>query len=172
MGKRSSFEKRPHDTYPTPHKGVLPLLPHLRPCTRFTEPCAGSFALAAHLTAHGHLCLSATDIQHGESVDALSLDRCVGDCFITNPPWSRHILHPMIGHLSAIAPTWLLFDADWFHTQQSRPYLPYLHSVISVGRLRWIPGTTCDGKDNCCWYLFDQTTPRPSAGPVLFGRAA
>ena len=30
--------------------------------------------------------------------------------FITNPPWDRKVLHPLIVHLSDQAPTWLLFD--------------------------------------------------------------
>lgn len=32
----------------------------------------------------------------------------------------------------------------------------------AVGRLRWIEGTTMDGKDDCAWYLFDQ----PVAGHI------
>ena len=77
------------------------------------------------------------------------------DFFITNPPWSRDILHPMIMHLSAIRPTWLLFDADWMHTKQAAPYLPYCKKIVSVGRVKWIPKSPHSGMDNCAWYLFD-----------------
>jgi len=54
------------------------------------------------------------------------------------------------------------------HTKQSAPYVQHLRKIVSVGRLRWIPGTTQTGKDNCAWHLFDQR----SSGPVEFvGRA-
>ena len=80
----------------------------------------------------------------------------VPDYFITNPPWNRELLHPMIESLSNIAPTILLFDADWMHTKQSIPYLPRLKSIISIGRIKWIPDSKMTGKDNCCWYWFDK----------------
>ena len=55
------------------------------------------------------------------------------DCFITNPPWSRDVLHPLIINLSDQAPAWLLIDADWVHTRQSIPFLPRLRKIISIG---------------------------------------
>jgi hypothetical protein len=88
--------------------------------------------------------------------------------FITNPPWDRKILHPLIVHLSDQAPTWLLFDADWMHTRQAAPFMPRLRKIVSVGRVKWIPDSTMTGKDNCAWYLFD----RPHSEGVRFhGRA-
>ena len=76
--------------------------------------------------------------------------------FITNPPWDRKILHPLIKHLSNMAPTWLLFDADWMHTRQSRKYIKHCSMIVSVGRIKWFGNMT--GKDNCAWYLFDKET--------------
>ena len=40
MGKRSNFEQRPADFYPTPFKAVLPLIPYLRAAgiRTFAEP--------------------------------------------------------------------------------------------------------------------------------------
>lgn len=174
MGKRSNFERRPRDAYATPYEAVVPLLAHLRPGTRFDEPCCGEGDLIRHLRSHGHECAYASDIDpaYGETEDATTATECLGGYFITNPPWDRKVLHPIIARLSAIAPTWLLFDADWLHTKQAAPYLPWLHKVVSVGRVKWIPGSTMTGKDNCAWYLFDQTTQRLTAGPVLFGRNA
>ena len=49
---------------------------------------------------------------------------------ITNPPWNRKILHPMIEHFADFKPTWLLFDADWMHTKQSTPYLSILKRLL------------------------------------------
>ena len=173
MGKRSNFERVPRDFYPTPYEAVVPLLPHLPQNIDFAEPCAGNGALIDHLERHGHKCFFACDIEpqrkdivEGEYYRALT-ERV--DFFITNPPWARETLHRIIAELSAVAPTWLLFDADWMHTRQSAPFMPYRRKIVSAGRVKWIPDSEMTGKDNCCWYLFDQT----SDAPVQFiGRAA
>ena len=89
--------------------------------------------------------------------DALEIKPEPAQFIITNPPWNRKILHPMIEHFSSLAPTWLLFDADWMHTKQSAQYLTKLKKVVSIGRVKWIEGSSSVGKDNCCWYLFDNT---------------
>lgn len=173
MGKRSDFERRPRDFYPTPDAAVRPLLSHLKPCTRFCEPCAGDGALIDSLELRGHVCASAWDIEpkRDDIAEHNALHRLIGniDCFITNPPWHRRILHPLITHLAAQAPTWLLFDADWAHTRQAVPYLPYLHRIVAVGRVKWIPGSKFTGKDNCCWYLFDASQRAPAQ---FIGRVA
>ena len=62
MGKRSSFERRPQDTYPTPVAAVEPLLPYLRPETHFIEPCAGDGYLVGHLKRAGHILFGAYDL--------------------------------------------------------------------------------------------------------------
>lgn len=173
MGKRSAFERRERDFYPTPLEAVSPLLAHLSPGTRFYEPCAGDGALIDHLTAAGHFCHGACDIEPQrldiETHDATSKVVMGIDCFITNPPWLRSALHPMIVHLSDQHPTWLLFDADWIHTRQAAPYLPRLRKVVSVGRVKWIPDSKFTGKDNCAWHLFTTDSDAPA---LLYGRAA
>jgi hypothetical protein len=173
MGKRSSFERVPRDFYPTPYEAVVPLLPHLAEREYFIEPCAGDGALIRHLQSAGHCCVYASDIEpRGERIheqDALTFDLDNCSLFITNPPWDRSILHPLIAHLSARAPTWLLFDADWMHTRQAAPFMPWLHKIVSVGRVKWIPDSKMTGKDNCAWYLFDATR---EASAQFIGRAA
>lgn len=173
MGKRSSFDRIPRDFYPSPVEAVRPLLPHLAPRTRFCEPCAGDGALVVHLTAAGHVCARAWDIEpRRDDIDQLdALTRLIGniDCFITNPPWSRDVLHPMIVHFSAQHPTWLLFDADWIHTRQSAPFSHLLRKIVSVGRVKWIPDSPFTGKDNCAWHLFDAQSDAPAQ---FIGRAA
>lgn len=165
MGKRSSFERRERDFYPTPESAVLPLLPHLPLEARFIEPCAGDCRLAEHLERHGHECVAAFDIEPRDPFvsarDAREID-AYPDFYITNPPWTRAVLHPIIANLSRRAPTWLLFDADWMHTRQATPYLPWLRKIVSVGRAKWIPDSPHTGKDNCCWYLFDQASDAPA----------
>jgi hypothetical protein len=162
MGKRSYFDRTPRDFYPTPREAVLPLLPHLEPQTLYAEPCCGEMDLVGHLNAAGHVCTYANDIALG--ADALNFTAHDCDYIITNPPWDRKILHPMIAHFCAKRPTWLLFDADWMHTRQSAPFIPWLRKIVSVGRVKWIPDSKMTGKDNCAWYLFDQN----SEGPTVF----
>lgn len=174
MGKRSDFDRAPRDFYPTPKEAVLPLLPQLPYGAMFAEPCAGDGALIRHLEAAGMSCSEALDIapQTKDAYRADALDWTPDystDYIITNPPWDRKVLHVMIAHFSAQRPTWLLFDADWMHTRQAAPFMPWLRKVVSVGRVKWIPDSTMTSKYNCAWYLFDQN----SEGPAQFiGRAA
>lgn len=173
MGKRSSFERVPRDFYPTPFEAVIPLLPHLEPHTQYVEPCAGDGTLVGHLNRAGHTTTKAFDIDPQGTVaftgDATIWEgqRWGASCFITNPPWDRKVLHPIIDNLARQMPTWLLFDADWMHTRQSAAYMPRLRKIVSVGRVKWIPDSKMTGKDNCCWYLFDQLNGSP---PAFYGR--
>ena len=160
MGKRSDFKRRPMDYYATPEEAVLPLLPWLPRQTRFCEPCAGEGHLIRHLEKQGHQCASAFDL-NPESVypeqDAtflMSADLAGANMIITNPPWSRPILHALIDRFVCLAPTWLLFDADWAFTKQSIPYMDYCQMIVAVGRVKWIEGSKNTGKDNCAWYNF------------------
>ena len=88
MGKRSNFERRPADFYPTPRAAVVPLIPHLRGIRSFAEPCAGDGALVRHLESVGLRCVYAGDIRNGQ--DALAFDNYgATDAIITNPPYTR-----------------------------------------------------------------------------------
>lgn len=160
MGKRSNFERRERDFYPTPYEAVSPLIPFLPENSKFLEPCAGNGALYKHLEKNGHNCVWASDIEPQADLvfklDAFEIGYGEGfDFFITNPPWDRKILHPMIDHFRSLRPTWLLFDADWMHTKQASQYLEYCSKIVSVGRVKWIPDSKMTGKDNCAWYLFE-----------------
>lgn len=156
MGKRSSFERRAQDFYPTPLDAVAPLASHLEPC-QFIEPCCGNMDLVSHLEGYGFECVWSSDIADG--VDALLLDgrEIPSAPIITNPPWSRLILHRMIEHFSRMRQTWLLFDADWPHTKQSADLMRFCHAIVPVGRVKWIPDSKHTGKDNCAWYRFEAT---------------
>lgn len=160
MGKRSDFQRRPMDAYQTiDPRAVSTLVPFLDGVRFYAEPCRGEGRLEKALNDAGLICLWSSDITDTDpSFNALHLTK--GhlesiDAIITNPPWSRPILHQMILHFQRIAPTWLLFDADWAHTKQAAPFLPQCTHIVSVGRLRWIEGTSQTGKDNCAWYRFD-----------------
>jgi hypothetical protein len=166
MGKRSSFERREADFYPTPRAAVLPLIPYLRGIRTFAEPCAGDGDLVRHLEEFGLQCFYSGDIRSGQ--DAFQRDDYgEADAIITNPPWSRDVLHGLITHFQNIAPTWLLLDADWKETRQAAPFLPYCSDIVAIGRVKWIEGSKFTGKDNACWYKFD---PRHTVGPVFHWR--
>jgi hypothetical protein len=156
MSKRSNFARVERDYYPTPYEAVIPLLNHLPATFNFIEPCAGDGRLIKHIGAN---CIDAYDIepQHADIRvgDVFDTPNIKPDLFITNPPWDRKVLHLVIEHLSSIAPTWLLFDADWMHTKQSSELIKQCVKIVSVGRVKWIEGSKMTGKDNCAWYLFD-----------------
>lgn len=160
MGKRSNEVKRKNDAYMTFDKRALPpLLPHIDSGSSFVEPCAGRLDLMRQLQRAGHVGLDATDIEPltplVRRADAALATYGEGDYFITNPPWTRSILHAIIMNLCSQKPTWLLFDADWPHTLQAIPFIQHCVKIVSIGRLKWIPNSKHDGKDNCAWYLFD-----------------
>jgi len=159
MGKRSNFERVERDFYPTPESAVLPLWQHLDASEPIIEPCAGDGQRIGILDGAGVAgCVWAGDVEPRQAFikycDArahsfLTSPRTV---FITNPPWDRKILHPIIENLSAQAPTWSLFDADWMHTKQSREFMPLGNKGVSGGRIKWLGNKT--GKDNGAWYQF------------------
>lgn len=166
MGKRSQFKRVAKDYYPTiDPRAVAALLPHLPPGATFAEPCMGKGHLIRSLESAGFSCQWATDIDDGfDALDLTENELILCDLIITNPPWSRPLLHAMIEHFAKLRPTWLLFDADWMHTAQAGPYLAqYCRKIVSVGRLVWIEGTNTQGMDNAAWYLFDR-----EGGPTEF----
>ena len=154
MGKRSDFERREADFYPTPRTAVVPLIPHLRGIRTFAEPCAGDGALVGNLESFGLRCVYSGDIRNGR--DALERDDYGGaDCVITNPPYTRDVLHKLIPHFQSISVTWLLLPADFVSTLQAAPYLPHCSDIVTIGRVKWFPGSKYTSKDNFGWYKFD-----------------
>ena len=161
MGKRTNYERQKRDLYLTPFEAILPLLPHLPQFGgTFYEPCAADGNLVGHFDGFME-CVGASDIvplASGISQrDALSLtvdDLNGAEMVITNPPWDRKILHPLIERLRALkVPCWLLFDAGWKHTRQAAPYLEYCSKIVSAGRIKWFAGMS--GMDDSAWYKFE-----------------
>jgi hypothetical protein len=166
MGKRSNFERREADFYPTPRAAVVPLIPHLRGIKTFAEPCAGDGALVRHLESFGLRCVYSGDIRNGQN--ALALHHFgAPDANITNPPHTRALMHALIEHLQRIAQTWLLLDSDWASTRQAAPFLPRCSDIVAIGRVKWFENSAHTGKDNYSWYRFDA---RHSSGTVFHGR--
>jgi hypothetical protein len=152
MGKRSNFERKKNDFYPTPYEALLPLLPHLSSATYYIEPCVGEGHLVSHLDKHDHICVGQYDLP--DDVTSKKYDLGDAECFITNPPWTRDILHPAITNLRQQLPTWLLFDAGWMFTKQAKEHLLYCSKIVTIGRVKWIPDSKYGSLDDSCWYLF------------------
>lgn len=164
MGKRSDFKRIDRDYYPTPIEAVVPLMRHLPSSFSFAEPCAGDARLALHidsLTDSNAVCTLMSDIEPQDGgVEKISAFDVIipsnTEFIITNPPWDRKILHPMIDRFAGMRPTWLLFDSNWMFTKQAKDYLPYCEKIVTIGRVKWIEGSKSAGKDDSCWYLFDK----------------
>lgn len=150
------------------------------------EPCAGDGRLVRHIrqgTNNKAQCLLASDIEPDcdwvTEKDALSLseqDLEGVDMIITNPPWDRskkadYLLHKIIRQFASMRPTWLLFDSDWMQTVQAREYMQdMMVATVSIGRMKWIEGSTMTGKDNCQWHLFHPDARLITKAPMHFGR--
>jgi hypothetical protein len=92
------------------------------------------------------------------SVTALGLTSYgAADLIVTNPPHTRSLMHPLIEHFAAIAPTWLLIDSDLANNQHAAPYLPMCTDIVPIGRGgKWITGSAhANGLNNFNWYRFD-----------------
>ena len=183
MSKRSNFIRRERDYYPTPAQAIPSLTDHLEkefPSNlSFAEPCAGDGQLVRFLEETGLHCCFKSDIEPQaddiQKIDAMRLDPnqlMDADMIVTNPPWRRDFLHDFIFMcvVKLGKPTWLLFDSDWIHTLQAKKtgLLNYLSTILSVGRLKWIPDSKHSGKDNCQWHYFIKSNNgRP---PKFYGR--
>lgn len=189
MGKRSNFERVSHDLYDTPFEAVVPLSRFLHDVTAFIEPCAGHGMLIGHLEALGYSCALALDlVPAGDGIeqgDALNLDyhkimdaglEPIASHFITNPPWPAgrgrggEPTMSLIRHLSSLLPTWMLLSADFMHNAYASTVLTHCFKIVSVGRVKWMPGSEHVGKENCAWYLFDKEPAWGDNHTKFFGR--
>jgi len=172
---RTGWIARPRDYWPTPRAAVVPLLPFLEPQTAFVEPCAGAGDLSGHLAAFGHTAALQFDIEpqapHITQTDATTLTAAQtrGLPLITNPPWSRPILYPMLRHwLDELdAPfVWILLDGPWLFSIGASEWMQRCSDVVPVGRVEWIPNTTTGTKD-CAWYRLQPTVTTTTLHPRL-----
>ena len=154
MGKRSNFPRHYRDDYATPDEAFQPLVPFLK-WERIVEPCPGKGRLVKHMRKAG---FKVSPVKADARTHHYDL---VGEVmFVTNPPWTREILHPIIVNLSDQAPTWLLMDADWAHLLCARPFLRRLRTIISIGRVKWFPDSGSVSLDNAAWYEFGYPSRR------------
>ena len=167
MGKRSNFERIPRDFYPTPHAAVPPLIPHLRGVRTFAEPCCGDGALVRHLESFGLRCA-----MRATSRPARTPWRSTSTARPTRSSQTRRTAQnharpdrALPAHPADVAVNRL----DWACTKQAAPFMPSCSDIVSVGRLRWIEGTTMSGKQNL--HGTDSTlATRPARSSMRMGR--
>ena len=177
MGKYTEgYARVSKDRYITPRSAITRLDRYFDLSgIRYIEPCFAEGSIQSHLAASGALCAYASGLEPEvagvEAVDALGegeqgYERAarVADVILTNPPWDRALLHPMIARFSDAAPSLLLFDSNWINTKQAGVFQDRLVAVFQAGRHRWFEGQDGDKgmspKEDTSWYLFD----RPMAG--------
>lgn len=164
MGKRSDYERRPRDYYPTPKKAVEPLIGHLPQKFSYCEPCAGNGALVNHLEEMFQaLCFLAMDVEpqqdwivEGDGVDLQEEDVLYCEYIITNPPYKWDVVKPLMEKWIDLCPTILLLPADFMHNKRFHPFLKQCDKIVSVGRVKWIEDSKSVGVDNYAWYFFDK----------------
>lgn len=161
----SNFKKKKHDFYRSTDINIHSSLNNvLDRNVSFVEPCAGYADLINGLQHFGHRCVFASDLkirrktpEYVQELNAFDLSEKhvrKASFIITNPPFTRSILHPMIEHFISLRPTWLIFEADWAHTLQSIPFMPYCKTIISIGRIQWFKGTKGKSTKDFSWYFF------------------
>jgi len=177
MSKRSSMPKVPKDYYPTRDPAAIPpkFVEFIRGKT-YAEPCCGEGDLINLLFDYS-LCAWASDIENrcaqGYTIDAMELSRddvknC--ECIITNPPFTKAVLLPMIDHFISLKDTWLLLPADLTHNKYFGPYMKKCSEVVSVGRICWFPvdGKRVAGTDNYAWYGWREMAEETET--IFYGR--
>lgn len=172
MSKRidtDSAKTNASNFWPTPPDAVVPLVPELRldlpavPNRYFIEPCAGDGALVKALRVHGIICKVAFDnaprdpdvrlgdaakVDWGETApDEIPLP------VVTNPPWARHLLEPILANLIGTRVVWLLLPLDMAANLWTNPYMRYVNRIVPLGRVSWL-GNGKAGMENSMWARF------------------
>ena len=113
------------------------------------------FNLVQHLACYNYQCLWQSDIRYGRDALDLTAVAFVGcDAIISNPPWTFQIMDPLLRHFLQFKPVWFLLSADYAHNVQSAWSMQHCSHMVSIGRVRWMPGSRRTGMDNCAWYRF------------------
>lgn len=160
--RQSRYKRRRNDAYDTTDSGaVAPLLPFLDAGTRFIEPCAGAGDLVQQLVAAGHVCAAAFDVAPRAAgirqIDALSpyWSAVDGEIIITNPPYSWPLLRNLIlTFIGRAGSAWVLLEADFAHRKRCADLLAHCADIVSIGQIRWVPGTKHKSTKLYAWYLF------------------
>jgi len=172
MSKRSDFPKVEKDFYATVDpKAIPPTLVHFIRGRTYAEPCYGEGDLE-DLLMDVATCRWRSDIR--PTVDSsrvfdagdLTSEHLKGcDLIITNPPYTKAVLLPLISHLVSLKPTWLLLPSDMAHNQYFTPYMKGCSKVVSIGRLCWFPkeGKRVASTENYIWAFWPKGSLEPGS---------
>jgi hypothetical protein len=166
MSKRGyqAFPPVPRDQYVTPPEAAAPLLRHLRPATRFAEPCLAIGAdrpqLLDHLVAGGLHCVLRCTLPIDARVASYELEP--GDIFCTNPPYFKLSRSPdlnqLIVNLSNQAESWLLLPWDYAANAGNAELMAErCRGVVPIGRVVFFGAT--GGFENSAWFNFGPSSP-------------
>jgi len=143
VSKFSSFERIDKEFYPTIDPKSIPpnFLKHIKGKT-YAEPCCGAGDLI-NLIGDNAVCRWKSDLNPagcGVAWDAMKLsknelEKC--ELIVTNPPYLKDVLLPLISHLSSLRPTWMLLPADIMHNGYMVEPMKKCERVVSIGRLYW-----------------------------------
>lgn len=168
MSKRTDTDSavaNPSNFWPTPPEAVTPLLEPLRQDvvlakSRFIEPCAGDGALVDALVFHNFVRAVAfdneprrSDIRHGDAttVDWSTVNPAIPA--VTNPPWARHLLEPILAAIIGTRVVWLLLPLDYTTNLWTNPYMRHVNRIVPLGRVSW-KGNGKGGMENSAWFRF------------------
>lgn len=182
MPKRKTptiFARSKNSFYPTPREAFEPLRPHLATrhnarwkgleATRFefyVEPCAGDGALSRMLVSANCTVVAQFDIApqipNIQECDARLLTKAAingATVSVTNPPWPEphsdgEPTVSIITHMLTLCDGWWLLPADFMHNVYAAELMRRCTKIISIGRVKWMPGSEFVGLENCCWYYF------------------
>lgn len=164
MGKRDSdkFPREDRDYYGTIDPGCLvPAFVDRIRGVKYAEPCWGNGDLE-NLIGDTATCLWRSDIEPQQEnipvkdATKVNIDDLQGvSCIITNPPYQWGMLKPLLDHLPAVKPTWLLLPGDYMFNVRMGPYMEKCETVIAIGRMYWLPNKV-KGVNNFAWYKFSK----------------
>ena len=164
MAKRTKTDSaavNPRDFWPTPMEAVPPLVERLKvtdPNGLIIEPCAGDGRLADALTANGLKVRIMSDIEpRRDDVrrgDASKLPFAPTHLVVTNPPWSRDLLEPILHNMVGKTNAWLLLPLDYLANLWMAPFVPYVNQIVPLGRVSWLNNGK-GGYENSAWLRFN-----------------
>ena len=170
--RQSRFEKKARSAYDTiDPRAVAALRPHIRHLTRFIEPCAGKGDLVSQLQAIGLECIDQFDIApRAEGIRQQDALEWQGPLFnrpaiITNPPFYWPLVGDLIRHWVLQADSvWVLLPANFAHRATRADLMRSCRAIVSIGQLRWEPGSKHKSVDLFAWFDFS----RFSIGGTIF----
>lgn len=179
MGKRSNFEKKHRDKYYTIDPKASLSLSQLLGVQKikYAEPCVGDGSLV-DLLGDNFECVWASDIEPdgrysddmsmgAEDITKEQMDAVEAEYIITNPPFTRNILLPIIDHFvyDLKIDTAFLLPSNIIHNKYFCEYVTDAAFIKSMGRL-YFEENMIRGKDDYVWILWKPNNFKVNLGPV------